>query len=178
MGGGAMGGGAMGGVMGAMGSLGAIGPMGCSLSATANPVAGCLAAGVMGGGAMGGGAMGGGAMGGGAMGMIGGRTGMVPAGGSEGGGAGPDGTQKMKKWACSECHKAKTACEGNPCRRCQRLGKTCIAQERPQRKRRGGDLDDPALVLGDDGSFSGGLDSVHIPMMPQPPTMPVPQAWG
>ena len=47
---------------------------------------------------------------------------------------------KTKKWACQECHKAKTACEGgNPCRRCQRLGKTCIAQDRPMRRRRGGD---------------------------------------
>ena len=46
-------------------------------------------------------------------------------------------TEKSKKWACRECHKAKTACEGmtagNPCRRCQRLGKTCHPQERPMR---------------------------------------------
>lgn len=48
------------------------------------------------------------------------------------GGADP----KLKKWACTECHKAKTACEGNPCRRCQRLGKVCIMQERPIRKGR------------------------------------------
>lgn len=48
------------------------------------------------------------------------------------GGADP----KAKKWACTECHKAKTACEGNPCRRCQRLGKVCIMQERPIRKGR------------------------------------------
>ena len=34
-----------------------------------------------------------------------------------------NGGEKTKKWACKECHKAKTACEGNPCRRCQRLGK-------------------------------------------------------
>jgi hypothetical protein len=40
------------------------------------------------------------------------------------------------KWACFECHKAKTVCEGRPCRRCQRLGKTCIEHVRPTKRRR------------------------------------------
>ena len=46
----------------------------------------------------------------------------------------PDGSQK--KWACYECHKAKTACEGNPCHRCQRLGKTCIELVRAGKRQR------------------------------------------
>ena len=46
----------------------------------------------------------------------------------------PDGSQK--KWACFECHKAKTACEGNPCHRCQRLGKTCIELVRAGKRQR------------------------------------------
>ena len=51
--------------------------------------------------------------------------------GTDGGGG------KGKQWACVECHKAKTACEGYPCRRCQRLGKTCVLPDRPMRRRRG-----------------------------------------
>jgi len=43
--------------------------------------------------------------------------------------------KKPKKWACKECHKAKAACEGDPCRRCQRLNKQCEPQDRHSRGR-------------------------------------------
>eukprot|EP00316_Scyphosphaera_apsteinii_P011359 CAMPEP_0119314852 /NCGR_PEP_ID=MMETSP1333-20130426/34064_1 /TAXON_ID=418940 /ORGANISM="Scyphosphaera apsteinii, Strain RCC1455" /LENGTH=706 /DNA_ID=CAMNT_0007320051 /DNA_START=64 /DNA_END=2184 /DNA_ORIENTATION=- len=42
--------------------------------------------------------------------------------------------QPMKR-ACRECHRAKAACEGDPCTRCERLGKKCI-REPPRRRRR------------------------------------------
>ena len=81
-------------------------------------------------------------------GMVGGFGGdaFAHAGDSQGGGGGGDG--KAKKWACSECHKAKTACEGgNPCRRCVRLGKTCVSADRPIRRRRGEASARPAAAV-------------------------------
>ena len=49
----------------------------------------------------------------------------------------PD-AKRARKRACFECHRAKAACEGEPCNRCTRLGKTCFTQERKKRRRRGG----------------------------------------
>jgi hypothetical protein len=40
-----------------------------------------------------------------------------------------------RKRACVECHKAKSACEGDPCTRCRRLGKFCVTDERRKRRR-------------------------------------------
>ena len=47
-----------------------------------------------------------------------------------------------RKRACVECHRAKSACEGDPtrpCCRCVRLGKACVTEERKKRRRRDGD---------------------------------------
>ena len=44
-----------------------------------------------------------------------------------------------RKRACFECHRAKAACEGQPCRRCSRLGKECVVHERAKRRRRNDD---------------------------------------
>ena len=41
----------------------------------------------------------------------------------------------LRKRACVECHKAKSACEGDPCTRCVRLGKHCVTEERKRRRR-------------------------------------------
>lgn len=48
----------------------------------------------------------------------------------------PATTQPTRRRACSECHKAKSACEGEPCTRCTRLGRNCITLQRKQRRRR------------------------------------------
>lgn len=42
----------------------------------------------------------------------------------------------QKKRACTECHRSKAACEGDPCVRCIRLGKSCVTIERRPRRRR------------------------------------------
>jgi hypothetical protein len=41
-----------------------------------------------------------------------------------------------RRRACTECHKAKAACEGDPCHRCVRLGKVCVTPSEPRRRRR------------------------------------------
>ena len=72
-------------------------------------------------------------------------SGFLQVMGGAGAGGGTSDEAKAKRWACRECHKAKTACEGNPCRRCQRLGKACISQEQPRgRCRRFDDADGPS----------------------------------
>ena len=38
-----------------------------------------------------------------------------------------------RRKACVECHKAKAACEGDPCTRCVRLGRKCVTVERKKR---------------------------------------------
>mmetsp|Transcript_1095 Transcript_1095/g.3021 ORF Transcript_1095/g.3021 Transcript_1095/m.3021 type:complete len:288 (-) Transcript_1095:382-1245(-) len=46
----------------------------------------------------------------------------------------------LRKQACEKCHKAKVACEGYPCRRCERLGKMCVFPQQKHERRRQLDL--------------------------------------
>ena len=69
--------------------------------------------------------------------------------------AGAAGVPKRRR-ACMECHKAKAACEGDPCHRCVRLGKVCVSQERPIRRRRTeGSERGAAIAAGFAGTFLG-----------------------
>uniref|UniRef100_A0A7S3BP58 RING-type domain-containing protein n=1 Tax=Haptolina ericina TaxID=156174 RepID=A0A7S3BP58_9EUKA len=54
--------------------------------------------------------------------------------------------QVPRKRACTECHRAKAACEGDPCTRCVRLGRTCITSERQKRRRRGSVAEVPCVT--------------------------------
>ena len=56
-----------------------------------------------------------------------------------GAGGGPPAFGAPRKRACVECHLAKSACEGDPCTRCKRLGKTCVTEPRKKRRRPGSD---------------------------------------
>mmetsp|Transcript_32567 Transcript_32567/g.107694 ORF Transcript_32567/g.107694 Transcript_32567/m.107694 type:complete len:592 (-) Transcript_32567:240-2015(-) len=61
----------------------------------------------------------------------------------------------MKKKACVECHRAKAACEGDPCVRCIRLGKTCVTLARLPRRRR--------IKSGEDRAAGGGKAAALAP---------------
>ena len=57
--------------------------------------------------------------------------------------------------ACVECHRAKAACEGDPCVRCIRLGKTCVTLARLPRRRR--------IKSGEDRAAGGGKAAALAP---------------
>ena len=66
------------------------------------------------------------------------------------------------KWACFECHKAKTVCEGRPCRRCQRLGKTCIEHVRPTKRRRSAKNETGVAGQHGAGVKASGGEAAHV----------------
>ncbi|EOD39538.1 hypothetical protein EMIHUDRAFT_433418 [Emiliania huxleyi CCMP1516] len=84
--------------------------------------------------------------------------------------------RKAKKWACMECHKAKAACEGDPCRRCVRLGKKCVPQERPppgkRRRNNRGAPTGPVVVVQPRDRFAQAPGPV--PVLAGPPMVGLP----
>lgn len=90
----------------------------------------------------------------------------------------PD-AKRARKRACFECHRAKAACEGEPCNRCTRLGKTCFTQERKKRRRRGGAT--PAPVSPTPDAQAAAPDLLSLPPLVSTQAamnITVPQAFG